>query len=231
VRLTPPDAYGAQKAECLLAAVFRRDALQGIRWDSADAAAIVNDASAERSLRQGRSGELLPLDLAAEPALAALIQAFDIEQPDPGMDAAVQARGLPSQAPPPWHSRPGWGTIRGYVTTPNSRGGTDVRCKFVPDDGGAAVELVLQDTAMPELGEYARGVMLSPGQITIKVAAVSMADAERNVFERINAMEPMKRALMYAQGNDIHEDCGWTWTPDYKLVKAAPGLVREDNGQ
>jgi hypothetical protein len=89
VRLTPPDAYGAQKAECLLAALFRREALQGIRWDSADAAVIVNDASAERSLRQGRSGELLPLDLAAEPALAGLIRAFDIEQPDPEKDAAV----------------------------------------------------------------------------------------------------------------------------------------------
>jgi hypothetical protein len=72
------------------------------------------------------------------------------------------------------------------------------------------VELVLPDTTMPELGEYARGVMSSPGQITIEVPAAAMAEVERDVFEQINAMEPMKRALIYAQGHDLHEDCGWT---------------------
>jgi len=91
VQLTAPDAYGAQKAECLLAVLFQRDALQGVRWDQANAATIVNDASAERSLHQGRSGELLPLDLAVEPALAELIQAFDIEQPDPMTSDAAHA--------------------------------------------------------------------------------------------------------------------------------------------
>jgi hypothetical protein len=51
-----------------------------------------------------------------------------------------------------------------------------------------------------------------------------MTDAEE-MFRRLNHMESAKRALMYKQGNDIYEDCGWAWTPDYKLVKAAPGLV------
>lgn len=224
VRLTAPDAYGAQKVECLLAAVFRREALQGIRWDSADAAAIVNDASAERSLRQGRSGELLPLDLSAEPALAALIQSFDVEQLEPETGAAVEGRGQPSQPPPPWHPRSGWGTIREFVAVPDSHGETGIRCRFIPDDGGAPVELDLPDTAIPELGEYARGVMRSPDQLSLKVSSARMTDAER-AFERINAMDPMKRALMYGQGGDIYEDCGWAWTSGYKLVKVAPGLI------
>lgn len=98
VRLIAPEAYGVQKAECLLAALFRREALQGIRWDSADAAVIMNDASAERSLRQGRSGELLSLDLAAEPGLAPLIHAFDIERPD-REDYRCRAGGVRSRRP------------------------------------------------------------------------------------------------------------------------------------
>ena len=84
---------------------------------------------------------------------------------------------------------------------------------------------MLPDAVMPELGEYARGIMSPPDQVTIKVPATAMIDAEQNVFGEINRMKFAQRALMYAQGYDLHEDCGWAWTPDYRLVKAAPGLL------
>jgi hypothetical protein len=78
---------------------------------------------------------------------------------------------------------------------------------------------------MPDMGEYARGIMASPGELTIRVFPALMIDAEQDMFPKINAMEPAKRAAMYARGGDIYEDCGWAWTPDYRLVKAAPGLI------
>jgi hypothetical protein len=71
VRRTPPNAYGVQSVECLLAAAFTRDALQGIQWQTADAAMIVNDASTELRIQQGPAEEIRPLDLSNEPSLAA----------------------------------------------------------------------------------------------------------------------------------------------------------------
>lgn len=227
IRLTPPSAYGARNVECILAALFTREAFHGVQWDFVSATTIVNDASAELSIRQGATGELRPLDLAREPALAALVRAVevgDVTEAEGGK-ISPQVTALPAATPPPWRPRPGWGTIRDYRTVTNDHGGTDARCKFVPDDGGVPAELDLPGLTMPELGEYARGVMLSPGQLTIKVSAATMADVERSVFGRINEMEPTKRALMYAEGNDLNEDCGWAWTADCKLVKAAPGLI------
>ncbi len=80
VRRTSPNAYGVESVDCLLAAVFTRDALQGIQWHSADAATIVQDASAELRFRQvGAAKELRALDLSNEPGLAALLQDVDLE--------------------------------------------------------------------------------------------------------------------------------------------------------
>lgn len=66
---------------CLPATKFERSSLKGVRWDVADAAAIVNDISSELLLNpRARTGELLPLDVAAEPALAELINAVDLAE-------------------------------------------------------------------------------------------------------------------------------------------------------
>ncbi len=285
VRRTPPNAYGVQSVECLLAAVFTRDALQGIQWQSADAGMIVNDASAELRIQQGSAEEFQPLDLSNEPSLTALLRAVDLddlgevarkEESDeardlaystfadlglrnlahdrlgviraeaeaygcgPGAGEASGADGArprdptvphieshaaaPSSNPPPWRPRPG-GTVRDYTVVTNDDGGTDTACSFVPDDGGEPVQLLSRDTVIPEMGEYARGIMRDHEELTIKASAAAMIKAEQNVFRVINEMAPAQRALLYAQGFDLHEDCGWTWTPDYKLVKAAPGLI------
>jgi hypothetical protein len=76
-----PDAYGRPRVSCLLAAKFDRQALLGVRWDSADAVQIVNDVAAEKVLSQrGRTKELSPLDLTGEPEIAKLIGAVDVAE-------------------------------------------------------------------------------------------------------------------------------------------------------
>lgn len=75
------DSYGHPRVSCLLAARFDRRALNGVQWESADAAAIIKDASTEVLLNpRARTGELSPIDLSAEPALTALIQAVDLTE-------------------------------------------------------------------------------------------------------------------------------------------------------
>jgi hypothetical protein len=257
VRRKAPNAYGIRGLECLLAAVLSRDALRGIQWETADAGAIVQDASTGLRLRQGPANDIRPLDLSDEPDLAALLQAVDLDDHD-GNDGTDQPRyGTLSSAertaehgmhrnrttnageapispeqlqtersagPAPWQPRPGWGTIRDYVAVTNDHGGTDIGCRFIPDDSSEPTPIVLHDTNMPELGEYARAIMLSRDELTIKVSAETMIRAEES-FRRLNSMEPAQRALMHKEGNDVYEDCGWAWTPDYKLVKVAPGLM------
>jgi hypothetical protein len=97
IRRSPPDAYGKRSAECLLAARFGRTALEGVQWQTASAAHIVNDASSELQIRQVASGELRPLDLGQEHALAEMLQAIDLEElgdgpePLPHSDAPTSA--------------------------------------------------------------------------------------------------------------------------------------------
>jgi hypothetical protein len=96
----------------------------------------------------------------------------------------------------------------------------------MPDDGSPVVPIVLHDKALPELGEGVRGIMSqNPQHLEIRATIEVLREAE-GVFRDINAMEPARRALMHAQiqRRNLVEDCGWTWTADYRLRKAAPGL-------
>ena len=76
---------------------------------------------------------------------------------------------------------------------------------------------------MIEMGEYARGMVRGKG-LTIKVSVQGMAKAER-IFQELNQMELSKRKAMFANRSDIDGDAGWTWTSNFTLVKAAPGLL------
>jgi hypothetical protein len=81
IRLSEADAYGARRTEPLLAACFTRDALEGVRWDEADAARVVNDTSTDLRISQkGAAKELVPLDVSGEPDLAAVLQAVDVDE-------------------------------------------------------------------------------------------------------------------------------------------------------
>ncbi|KKK07402.1 hypothetical protein LQ51_02270 [Micromonospora sp. HK10] len=76
-----PDSYGKPRVSCLLATKIHRASLQGVRWAESDAASIVEDTSTEllRNPR-ARTGELLPVTLAGEPALSELINAVDLAE-------------------------------------------------------------------------------------------------------------------------------------------------------
>ncbi len=125
--------------------------------------------------------------------------------------------------PQKWWPRAGWGTIRNYRVESAGGGRVNLSFTFVPDDGGQPQSFNITDTApMREMGEYARGVVRGEN-ITIKVSAQGMAEAER-IFQRINQLELSKRRTMFADRSDIDGDAGWTWTPTYTLAKAAPGL-------
>jgi hypothetical protein len=111
-RRAAPDAYGTRALDCLMSALFTRARLEGVRWQSADAAQIVRDASAELRLRLSASREPLSLDLSGEPDLAALLRAAAGAEggrrtgedglPAAGQTAPVQGAGLvPAQGPRP----------------------------------------------------------------------------------------------------------------------------------
>ena len=120
--------------------------------------------------------------------------------------------------PPQWWPRAGWGTVRGFA-----RNGEGFRFYWVPDDGSQPQLFELPGVPARELGEYARGVMRD-GRFTVKVSVQSMAEADK-LFREINGMDLSKRRRLFADRSDIDGDAGWTWTPDYTLVPAAPGLL------
>ncbi|MCO1597645.1 DUF4236 domain-containing protein [Micromonospora sp. RHAY321] len=81
LRRDEPDSYGRPRVSCLLAVKFDRQALNGVQWQTADAARIVIDTSTELILNhRARTGELQPLNLATEPALAELLNAVDLAE-------------------------------------------------------------------------------------------------------------------------------------------------------
>ncbi|GAA2583374.1 hypothetical protein GCM10010399_11500 [Dactylosporangium fulvum] len=74
------DVYGRPAMPCIGAFSVTRDALRGIRWNDADAVDILNAAAREKLVnQQGRSKELGPVDLSAEPDIVALIRVVDLE--------------------------------------------------------------------------------------------------------------------------------------------------------
>jgi hypothetical protein len=83
LRRTPPDTYGKERADCLAAAMFTRKTLDGVRWDTANAATIFNDVSTEKLFKQvGTAGELKPVSLQGEPDLQALLATVDLSELD-----------------------------------------------------------------------------------------------------------------------------------------------------
>jgi hypothetical protein len=139
-------------------------------------------------------------------------------------ESVEDARRVSNKAYIGWQAQPGWGSVRNYVEIPTEDGQLSIAFKFVFDDGSGSQPAVMSDPSrIPELAEYARGIF-ADDHITIKVGAEAVARAER-MFNEINLMEPAKRALLFMDSTDLHEQAGYAWTPDYKLEKAAPGLM------
>jgi hypothetical protein len=127
--------------------------------------------------------------------------------------------------PQGWSPRAGWGTVRDYQIVNRPNGRFDVSFSFVSDDGTVAQFVRVTDTLpQPEIGEFARG-LLQGEHLTVKVSAEQMVKVERDTFRNINQMSLPDRQRMFGQFDGFDADCGWTWTPDYQLVVAAPGLL------
>lgn len=81
VRSTGKSAYGMRRGEAIAAASIERRALSGVHWNSVDARTILQDVSAELLLvEKGATRALQPLNLAAEPWLADLLQVIDFDE-------------------------------------------------------------------------------------------------------------------------------------------------------
>jgi hypothetical protein len=81
IRTPGLDAYGKPRVECLMATRIPRAALNGVRWDLADAATVLNDTKTDLVISQkGQAKEITPLDLTAEPELADLLACVDVTE-------------------------------------------------------------------------------------------------------------------------------------------------------
>jgi hypothetical protein len=229
IRPSEPGASGAVYPLCLLASRFTRQSLASVQWQEARASEILTSASSGLQINLRAYGELRPVDLTDEPELAGLVQSTDLAElgyrAPPAATGRTSITSLPP-APHQWRAQPGWGTIRDYVAVTNDHGGTDIRCTFVPDDATAPISLSLRDSHIPGLGEYARATIDPSQRLTVKVSASAMHSAERGVFRRLNEQPQPQRIEIIRKYSDVCQRYGWTPTPDYKLTKAAPGLLR-----
>lgn len=146
---------------------------------------------------------------------------------DKRAQVSEEPRTARPEGPPPWQPRPGWGTIRRFRKMPNEHGGVDIAFQFVPDDGTRATPVALADTEydsslLADLGDFARGIM-SGSQLTVKAPAPAVAEVE-DMAREINGLGLAQRVAMFDNQLDVMRDCGWAWTEDFKLVKAAPGM-------
>ena len=75
------DTFGVARPEVLLAATFTRD-LDAVRWATADAWQVIQDASDQLvAVEKGVTRGLVPVDLSKEPALADVLGRVDFSNP------------------------------------------------------------------------------------------------------------------------------------------------------
>lgn len=80
LRAAGRDAYGRPKLDCVLAGTWKRQALQGVVWATADATTVLQDTATELLLKLKAGKELLPLDLGLEPEIQRLLGVVDIDE-------------------------------------------------------------------------------------------------------------------------------------------------------
>jgi hypothetical protein len=130
----------------------------------------------------------------------------------------------PVAPPQMWYPRPGWGTVRQYQTRSAGNGLVDIEAYFAPDDGGQARYLALQGFVPgPSMGEYARGIF-DGETLEIKVGADVMHELGAETSRKVNALPIEERQRLITDFSATAADAGWTITPDWYLVPAAPGL-------
>ncbi len=114
--------------------------------------------------------------------------------------------------------------MRQYQTRPADSGLVDLEAYFVPDDGGQPRYLALQGfTPNPSMGEYARGTF-DGESLEIKVGAEVMHELGAETSHKYNALPLVERQRLIGDFSATAADAGWTVTPEWQLVPAAPGL-------
>ncbi len=144
-------------------------------------------------------------------------------QPGPGWGSPPALDTHLPISSPQWQPRPGWGTVRHLSIQTTDSGELEAAFVIVPDDSTEPKPCRVDPHSLPELGEFAR-VVFSPDEITIRVSPPALTKAE-SLFEQINHFDSGKRAEMHADDNGLAADCGWTWTDDHYVVRAAPGIL------
>jgi hypothetical protein len=74
------DAYGKPRLGCLLAGRWQRSALDGVIWQSADAATVAQDTASELVINLRGGKELQLLDLARQPEIRQVLEVVDVEE-------------------------------------------------------------------------------------------------------------------------------------------------------
>jgi hypothetical protein len=80
VRRGSPDIYGRTGLDCMLAGRWTRRAFNGVRWADAESVNILTGTATELVLNHKR-GQVLPVDLAAEPQIRDLLSGMDTAEP------------------------------------------------------------------------------------------------------------------------------------------------------
>jgi hypothetical protein len=80
IRHGAPDIYGQPVLDCMVAGRWKRTAFDGVRWADADAGDILTGTAAELVLNQKR-GQIVPVDLSAEPEIRDILSAMDTADP------------------------------------------------------------------------------------------------------------------------------------------------------
>jgi hypothetical protein len=100
----------------------------------------------------------------------------------------------------------------------------DIEAYFVRDDGSRPRYIALHGVrAEPVYGEYARGTF-DGETLEIKVRDGVMREAERDTFRNVNSLSLHQRQALIADLGSLGADAGWTVTPEWQLVPAAPAL-------
>jgi hypothetical protein len=90
------DAYGRPKMDCVLAGTWKREALGGVAWATADATTVLQDTATELLVKLKGGKELMPLELGSQPEIQHLLEIVDIEELTTGRRSRAHKSRRPS---------------------------------------------------------------------------------------------------------------------------------------
>jgi hypothetical protein len=77
-KAAPRDVYGTSRLECIFAGRWTRGVFGGVRWQDADANAILTETATELVMNVKR-GQVIAIDPAGEPGIARILSGIENE--------------------------------------------------------------------------------------------------------------------------------------------------------